>query len=90
MNCDIATCWISNVATFEKVRENSTKKKVWEKNIRYVREKIYGKKSKGKSHVTSGDITSGQACAVVRSSGSSTNTTWKPLIYYSLKINSYN
>ena len=41
-----------------------------------VREQKYGKirgKSKGKSHVTSGDVTSSQACAMVRSSGSSTN-----------------
>jgi hypothetical protein len=30
-------------------------------------------KIRGKNHVTSGDVTSGQACAMVRSSGSSSN-----------------
>ena len=66
--------------TWKKVWE----KKVWEKKVqeKKVREKRYRKKSKGKSHVTSSDITSGQACGMVRSSGSSTNTTWKPLLYY--------
>ena len=52
-----------------------SRKKKYEKEK--VREKNYGKiraKSKGKSHVTSGDVTSGQACAMVRSSGFSTNT----------------
>ena len=123
MNCDITTCtkkqltdilkrWISNVATFEKVRENNTeknsmgekstggknagKKQVREKSMRkkiygeivrkkstgkkvwgkkYVKkstgEKVrrkkntekYGKQVRGKSHVTSGDVISGQACA---------------------------
>ena len=56
----------------EKVRKKSTGKKYGKK----VRGKKYGKiweKSKGKSHVTSDDITSGQACAMVISSGSSTN-----------------
>ena len=37
-------------------------------------------KVRGKSHVISCDVTSGQACAMVRSSGSSANTTVP--IYY--------
>ena len=60
---DILKRWISNIATFGKVRENSTGKKYGGK--------IRGK-SKGKSHVTSGVIISGQACAMIRYSGSST------------------
>ena len=51
----------------KKDREKSTGKK--------YREKKYGKirgEGKGKSHVTSGDVASGQTCAMVRSSGSST------------------
>jgi hypothetical protein len=48
--------------TGKKLREKSTEK--------------YGKirkKSTGKGHLTSGDVTSGQACAMVRSSESSAN-----------------
>ena len=57
--------------------EKSTKKKYGNKKSKAKKygEKStgkYGGKSKGKSHVTSGDVTSGQACAMVRSSGSST------------------
>ena len=51
----------------QKIRENDGGKK-YEKKDGKLREKI-----KGKSHVTSDDITSGQACAMVISSGSSTN-----------------
>ena len=72
MNCvictrkttDILERWISNVATFEKVRGKKDKKKVRKKKIREkLREKSTEEKSNGKSHVTSGDVTSGQACA---------------------------
>ena len=123
MNCDITTCtkkqltdilkrWISNVATFEKVRENNTEKnsmgekstggkkcgKKTSKGKKYAKKKLrgnsrkkkygeksmgekirekkygekvrskkntekYGKQVRGKSHVTSGDIISGQTCA---------------------------
>jgi hypothetical protein len=52
--------------TKKKVREESREKNTG-KNVRENTEK-----SKGKSHVTSGDVTSGQACAMVRSSRSST------------------
>jgi hypothetical protein len=44
----------------KKKRETNLGKKVRGKN---VREKKYGDKIEGKSHVTSGDVTSGQACA---------------------------
>jgi len=47
----------------KKVREKNNAKK-YEKKVRGKNaEKKYGKKSKEKSHVTSGDVTSGQACA---------------------------
>ena len=47
-------------------------KKVQKKQyVKKLREKRYGVGGKGKSHVTSGDVTFGQACAMVRSSGSS-------------------
>jgi hypothetical protein len=62
----------------KKVRGKNTGKRVREKvrKNKSMRNKKYGKirgKSEGKSQVTSGDVTSGQACAMVRSSGSSTN-----------------
>jgi hypothetical protein len=74
--------------------ETKRGKKYEKKNVvlkRYgkiVREKNTGKKSSGhvtdvpSAHVTSGNVTSGQACAIVRSSGSSANATLSLPIYY--------
>jgi hypothetical protein len=52
-----------------------------------IREKSTWKKS-GKSHVTSGHVTSGQACAMVRSSGSSSNNEWN-LLYTTTVVSSH-
>jgi hypothetical protein len=53
--------------TKKKVREKSTEKKYGKKSTgKNIWEKSTGKyveKSKGKGHVTSGDVISGQACA---------------------------
>jgi hypothetical protein len=73
----------------EKVREISTGKKILEKSTKKKNTgKKPGKKSSGhvpdvpSVHVTSGNVTSGQACAIVRSSESSANATLSLLIYY--------
>ena len=52
----------------EKLREKNYEKKIRGKKYGKIRENKVRKKSKGTSHVTSGDVTSGQACAMVRSS----------------------
>ena len=64
--------------TKKKVRENKYGKKI---RIKKYEKKIRGK-SKEKNHVASGDVTSGQACAMVRSSGYSTNNNLSVPIYY--------
>jgi hypothetical protein len=67
---------------FSRISSNvTTKTNNLKKYGKKVRGKKYGKKSKGKSHVISG-----QACAMVRSSGSSTNNNLQPHIYYSYLV----
>ena len=48
--------------------KKTTRKKYGGKSTGKYGKTKYEKKSKGTSHVTSGDVTSGQACAMVRSS----------------------
>ena len=61
-------------STKTKVREQKYGNKITEKKVRVKKygKKSTGIKSKGKSHVTSGDVTSGQACAMVRSPSNAT------------------
>ena len=65
--------------TWKKIQGKKYGKKIDGKK---VRGKNWGKKSRGfrTGHLP---VPSGQACAMVRSSGSFANNKWKPLIYYS-------